>query len=178
MGGTVPARMRLYASKIPTIAEELVRDLTAAGDIETENPAEVKLDVEAVLKEFLRVDREVADEAKNRMQERGLPSSNLGKLKAQLAKERGAPPPDEFLPYLLEQILNMLFHSQNVVEIFADDTELRKKITPILKRNLEVETDLDAEVRSKIKNLQEGTATFEIEYAKVMDQIKRKKNLT
>src|SRR5690242_12610772 len=114
--------MRLYASKIPTIADEVVRDLKAANDIEVENEAEVRLDIEAVLKEFVRVDREVGDEAKNRMQQRGLPSSNLGKLKAQISKERGGPPPDEPLPYLLEQIMNMLFHSQNVIEIFADDT--------------------------------------------------------
>jgi hypothetical protein len=170
--------MRLYASKIPMIAEEVVRDLSAAGDIEVENGAEVRLDIEAVLKEFVRADREISDESKDRMQQRGLPSSNLGKLKAQVAKERNAPPPDEQLPYLLEQIMNMLFHSANVSEVFADDTELRKKITPILKRHMDVETDLDAEVRSKIKNLQEGTATFEIEYAKVMDQMKRKKGLT
>src|SRR5689334_1983657 len=161
--------MRLYTSRIPTIVEELIRDLSAAGDIEVENDAEVRLDLEAVLKEFVRVDREISDEAKNRMQARGMPSSMLGRLKAQLAKERGAAPPDEPLPYLLEQILNMLFHSKNVAEIFADDTELRKKITPILRRNLEVDSDLDAEVRAKIKNLEEGTATFEIEYAKVMD---------
>lgn len=170
--------MRLYGSRIGTIADELVRDLVSANDIETENEAEVRLDIEAVLKEFLRVDREIADEAKDRMQSRNLPSSMLGKLKAQIAKERGAPPPDEPLPYLLDQIKDMLFHSQNVVEIFADDNVLRTKITAILKKNLEVDSDLDAEVRSKIKNLQEGTASFEIEYAKVMDQIKRKKNLT
>jgi hypothetical protein len=32
-------------------------------------------------------------------------------------------------------------------------------------------------VRSKIKNLQEGTSAFEVEYAKVMDQIKHKRGL-
>ena len=37
--------------------------------------------------------------------------------------------------------------------------------------------DLDREVRSKIKNLSEGTATFEIEYQRVMEQMKAKKGL-
>ena len=68
-------------------------------------------------------------------------------------------------------------HHPNVVEIYADDTTLRKKITPVLRRHMEVDTGLDAEVRSKIKNLQEGTAAFEVEYAKVMDQIKHKRGL-
>ena len=94
-----------------------------------------------------------------------------------IAKEMDFPQQDELLPYLIDQLLNMLFHSANVVEIYADDVTLRKKMTPILRRHMEVETGLDAEVRSKIKNLQEGTSAFEVEYAKVMDQIKHKRGL-
>jgi hypothetical protein len=71
----------------------------------------------------------------------------------------------------------MLLHSSNVVENNSDDVTLRKKMTPIMHRHMEVETGLDAEVRSKIKNLQEGTSAFEVEYAKVMDQIKHKRGL-
>lgn len=170
--------MRLYSGRIGAIAEEIVHALTEGHDIEVENAEEVRLDVEAVLKEYLRLEREVTDEAKNRLEQRGAGLTQLGRAKAQVAKERGAPPADEVLPYLLDQILKMLFHSANVGEIFADDTELRKKITPILRRNMDVEEELDREVRSKIKNLQEGTATFEVEYAKVMEQIKRKKGLS
>lgn len=170
--------MRLYSGKIGPIAEEIVRELTSGGDIEAENEHEVRLDVEAVLKEYLRLDREIVEEAKNRIEIRGLGYGNLGKMKSQVAKEKGGPPADEVLPYLLDQILNMLFHSNNVAEIYADDVELRKKITPILRRHMEVEDELDKEVRSKIKNLEEGTASFEIEYAKVREQIKRKKGLT
>ena len=47
------------------------------------------------------------------------------------AKRFGAPPTDEVLPYLVEQLLNMLFHSNNVSEVFSDDVEIRKKVTPI-----------------------------------------------
>ena len=85
---------------------------------------------------------------------------------------------DEMLPYLLEQILTMLFHSANVEEVFAEDHILRRKMTKIMRRHLDVEGELDQEVRSKIKNLQEGTATFEIEYQRVMNELKRKKRLT
>lgn len=170
--------MRLFSGKIPTISEEIVRLLTAEGDIESEAPNEVILDIESVLKEYLRQDRTLSDEAKNRLEARGLPYAQLGKLKSQVAKEKGAPPVDEVLPYLLEQILNILFHSKNVDEIFADDSELRKKIAPVLKKHMDVGGELDGEVRSKIKNLEEGTATFEIEYARIMDEMKRKKGLT
>jgi hypothetical protein len=170
--------MRLYSGKVSTISEEIVRTLTADGDVETASDEEAVLDMESVLKEYLRFERSVTDEAKNRMEDRGLSYSNLGKIRSQVSRERGAPPSDEVLPYLMDQILNILFHSQNIEEIYSEDTDLRKKVTIILKRHMEdVGGELDVEVRSKIKNLEEGTATFEIEYQRVMDQMKRVKGL-
>jgi uncharacterized protein len=169
--------MRLFSGKIPTISEEIVRTLSAEGDIECQQPNEVMLDIESVLKEYLRYERSVSDEAKNRLESRGLPYAQLGKLKSQVAKEKGAPQADDVLPYLLDQILNILFHSNNVEEIFAEDSQLRIKITPILRKHMDVGGELDEEVRSKIKNLQEGTASFEIEYQRIMGEMKRKKGL-
>ena len=169
--------MRLYSGKIGPIVDDLVRELTAQNDIEVEDEMEVRMDLEAVLKEYVRRERQLIDESKDRMQREGLGYSKLGKMRQRVAKEMGFPQQDETLPYMIEQLLNMLFHSANVAEIYADDVTLRKKMTPILRRHMEVETGLDAEVRSKIKNLQEGTAAFEVEYAKVMDQIKHKRGL-
>lgn len=170
--------MRLFSGKIPVISEEIVRVLTSEGDIETGQPNEVVLDIESVLKEYLRYERSVADEAKNRLESRGLPFAQLGKIRSQVARERGAPQNEDVLPYLLEQILSLLFHSQNVDEIYAEDTALRKKLATILRKHMDVGGELDEEVRSKIKNLEEGTASFEIEYKRVMDEMKRKKGLT
>lgn len=170
--------MRLFSGKIPTISEEIVRVLTSDGDIETESANEVVLDIESVLKEFLRYERSVGEEAKNRLEARGLPYAQLGKVRSQVARERGAPQQDDILPYLLEQILGLLFHSNHVDEIYAEDTELRKKITNILRKHMDVGGELDEEVRSKIKNLEEGTASFEIEYQRVMGELKRKKGLS
>ena len=170
--------MRLFSGKISVIAEEIVRTLVADSDIETPSQEEVRLDIEAVLKEYLRQDRGALDEAKNRMEIRGLSYSQLGKMKSAVARERGLAIGDEMLPYVLEQVLTMLFHSANVEEVFADDLVLRKKMTKIIRRHLDVEGELDQEVRSKNKNLQEGTATFEIEYQRVMGELKRKKRLT
>jgi hypothetical protein len=169
--------MRLYSGKVGALADDIVRALTQGQAIEVVSEDEVRLDIEAVLKEYLRLDREVVDEAKNRLEARGMGHGQLGRIKAQVAKERGAPPTEETLPYLLDQILNMLFHSNNVEEIYAEDVELRTKLTPILKKHMDVEDELDQEVRSKIKNLEEGTSSFEIEYSRVMDQIKRKRGL-
>jgi hypothetical protein len=170
--------MRLYSGKVPVIAEEIVQTLVKDGDIETEKVEEVRLDVEAVMKEYLRQERQVVDEAKTRMEDRGLPYAQLGKMKSTIARERQIPIGEDMLPYLLEQILTMLFHSANVEEVFAEDTVLRRKMTTIMRRHMEVEGELDREVRSKIKNLEEGTASFEIEYQRTLDELKRKKRLT
>lgn len=170
--------MRLYRGKIEPITEEVVRVLRESGAVEFENEAEARLDIESVLKEYVRLDKEVVEEAKNRMEIRGLGYSQLGKTKSAVSKERGIPGQDEILPYLLEQILNILFHSNNVAEIFVEDVEIRKKVAPILRKHMDVQTELDREVRSKIKNLQEGTSDFEVEYARVMENIKQRKRLT
>ncbi len=159
------------------MAEDIVRSLTRDEDIEVEDEAELRLDLEAVMKEFIRRDRQVLEEAKTRMEQRGLSYSVLGKMKAQVAKERGFPPNDEQLPYIVGQLLEMLFHSNNVAEIFADDPVLRKKITHVVREHSDLESELDKEVRSKIKNLQEGTQNFEVEYAKVLERMKRQKRL-
>lgn len=170
--------MRLYRGKIETIAEDVIRTLKEQQAIELESELEARQDIEAVLKEYLRLEREIIDDAKNRMEIRGLGYSQLGKVRSQVAKERGAPSPDEVLPYLLDQIMHLLFHSANIAEIFAEDVELRKTLTPILRKHMEVDSDLDREVRSKIKNLTEGTTDFDVEYARVMEQIKQKRGLS
>lgn len=170
--------MRLFSGKIPVIAQEVVKTLTEGDDIITERPLEVQADIESVLKEYLRQERRVTDEAKTRMESRGLGYTELGKMKSQVARDLKLQTGEETLPYILDQILEMLFHSGNVEEIFAEDNVLRKKVTTILKRHMDVEQELDKEVRGKIKNLEEGTAAFETEYARVMDQLKRNKRLT
>ena len=68
-------------------------------------------------------------------------------------------------------------HSRFIDEVFGDDGDMRKKIQVILRKHMQVDTDIDHEVRRRIKNLQEGTATWEIEYQKVMDQLRRQHKL-
>ncbi len=170
--------MRLYKGKIPLIVDELLTALIQDGDIEVDNPEEARLDLEAVLTEFVRRERQVMDDAKGRMEREGMSYSMLGKMRSRVAREMGFPPQDEMLPYIIDQLLTMLFHSQNIGEVFAEDAALRKKMAPVLRRHTEIESELDREVRSKIKNLSEGTATFEIEYARVMEKMKRKKGLS
>jgi len=171
--------MRLYSGKVPTIAEEIIQQLTATppGDspaIEVSDAKEATLDVEAVLKEYIRLDRECTDKAKDVMEQRSLPYSQFGKIKRSLAEEKGFALGEEGVNWMTTQITESFMQSAHVEEVFADDLLLRKIIKDTLKKHMAVDDELDEEVRRRIKNLQEGTQSWDVEYAKAMDQIKRK----
>ena len=71
----------------------------------------------------------------------------------------------------------MLMHSNHVEEVFAEDHEIRRRIRPILKKHLDVDTEIEAEVRGQLKHVQEGTRTWEIEYKRLMGDSQRRKGL-
>jgi uncharacterized protein len=166
--------VKLYTGKIPSIASEIIGSFVADKDIEVVDAHEAQLDVEAVLKEYVRMDREITDKAKDLLDQRKLPYGQFGKLKRGLADERGFALGDESTNWIANQVLETFMQSQHVDEVFADDVSLRKKLKVILQKHMQVDEELDEEVRKRIKNLEEGTQTWELEYAKVMEQIKRK----
>jgi hypothetical protein len=120
------------------------------------------------------MDREITDKAKDVLDQRKLGYGQFGKVKRSLADERGFALGEESTNWIANQVLETFMQSQHVDEVFADDVILRKKLKEILKKHMQVDEELDEEVRKRIKNLEEGTATWEMEYAKVMEQIKRK----
>jgi len=171
--------MRLYVGKIPTIAADMLETLTENGDVEVveEEWNEVQLDIESVLREYIRVEREVTDKAREVISQRSLDYTQLTKIKQQVAEERGFGVGDSAIDYISRQVIEALFHSHHVAEIFAEDHELRRKMRDVLRRHLNVDQELDLEVRKRIKNLQEGTSAWEIEYRKVMEDLRRAKKL-
>jgi len=169
--------MRLYSGKVGPIAGDILKTLLDASDIETGHPREVQADVEAVLNQYVRTEKEAADKAKDSMQARGIPQSDFSRMKKLAAEQMGIKIGDESIDYLLDQILEILMHSANVEEVFAEDVEMRRKMAPILKRHMAVDEEVEREVRGKLKHVEEGTRTWEIEYARMMDDIRRRKGL-
>jgi hypothetical protein len=169
--------MRLYSGKIPTIAGEIVKTLVDSGDIAVIDRGEAEMDAQAVLKEYLRLDREITERTKDVLQKRGLPYEQFGKIKRTLAHEKGLGLGEEGLEWMTSQMIESFMQSPHVEEIFSEDTALRKRMADVLKKHMLVDEELDEEVRRKIKNLEEGTATWEIEYTKVLDQMKRNRGL-
>jgi hypothetical protein len=130
--------MRLVSSRIPIIVREIVDTLRERELIEVlpANLPEVELDVESVLKEYVRTDRALTDEAKDLAAQRGLDYTQHQKIKQQLAEKRRFGLRDEAIPYLANQLIETLLHTGHVEEIFAEDHELRAAIAPVLRRHM------------------------------------------
>jgi hypothetical protein len=169
--------MRLFSSKVPVIAAEIVRKLVADEDLEAEHPAEVEKDVEAVLNEYLRLEREVTTKTKELMDGRKLPPSEFGRVKKSVAEQKGLKIGDEIVDYLLDQLVESFLYSNNVDEVFGADLDLRRKMAPILKKHMMVDDELDREVRGRLKHLEEGTPAWDIEYGKTLEIVKRSRGM-
>ncbi|MDJ0766165.1 MAG: DUF507 family protein [Myxococcota bacterium] len=169
--------MKLFSGKISIISTEITKVLVDEGDIETDSPAEVELDVQAVLKEYIRTDRELTEKAKDICEKKGVSFSTYPKIKRTLAEQQRFVVGDESIDYIMEQLIRTFMHSPFVEEIYSEDHELKRKMRGILKHHMDIEGDIDQETRAKIKNLEEGTRDWEIEYKKAMAEVKRRRGL-
>jgi uncharacterized protein len=170
--------MKLYAGKIEPIATEIINRLVEDGDIEVADRGEAELDVASVLKEYVRVDRELTERAKDILEIRGLSYSAFGRTKRHLAEQKDFGLGEDSMTWIMNQLLELFMQSRHVEEIYADDATLRRKMKEILRKQMAVDEELDREVRQRIKNLEEGTQTWEIEYNRVLEQIKQKHGIS
>ncbi len=170
--------MRLYASKIPTIVDSVIRALVDSGDIEVGNRSEFEHDIESVLKEYLRLNREITERSKDLLEQRGLPYSELHKVRRQQAEAMDFGIGDEAVNWIANQLIELFMRSSWVDEVYVDDATIRRKLKDLLRRNMQHDEDLDREVRRHIKHLEAGTDAFEIEYQKQLEVVKRKHGLS
>jgi len=166
--------MKLYPAKVDTIAAEVITRLTTDGDVDVTDANEAQLDVAAVLKEYIRVDKDLTEKAKDILEIRGLPYSALGRTKRQLPDQKEFGLGEDGITWICNQLVETFMQSKHIEEVYADDVTLRRKIKDIARKHMAVDDEIEQEVRARIKNLQEGTAAWDVEYAKVLDQIKAK----
>lgn len=172
--------MRLYSAKVPSIAQEVVRTLLSSKDIDLEDAGaqkEVVADVESVLRSYLETEKIVDEKTRDLLQRTGRGTNEFGKVREQIAEHQGIKVGDETLDYLLDQVVAMLMHSSHVEEVYAEDVALRRRMAPIFKKYMQVDTDVDTEVRAQIKHVKEGTSQWDIEYARALEGVKRRRGL-
>jgi hypothetical protein len=171
--------MRLYRKIIPKIAREVVRTLHTRGDIEIDDGRmdEAELDLAAVMVEYMNDEERIVNETKETMARRGFSGDRFAQVKKSLSEARGFKSGEDGLAYVIEQMLEALFNSRNVAEVYAEDNTLRVFMKEVIDKYTAVNDELDKEVRSKLRNLREGTPEWEIEYPRLIAQIKRQKGL-
>ena len=169
--------MKLHSARVPQMAAEMLDGILKAKDIETDAPAEVRADIEAVLNQYIRDELAVTEKAKDLVAQRSLPQSEFSRIKKLVADERKIKLGDDGVDYLLDQLVEMLMHSGNVEEVFAEDYELRRKMREPLRKQLAEEQSLVDEVRGQLKHVQEGTGLWEVEYRRMMEDVRRRKGL-
>ncbi len=171
--------MRLYPKVIPSIAREVIQTLMADKDVEVEpmRIADAEMDMVAIMREYLNDEERVNVATRQALERRGYDQSKFNQVKREMADVRGFKMGEEGIEYVINQMIEFMLISRNIEEVFSEDTGLRKKIYGIMKKHLDIDEDVDREARSRLKHLQEGTANWEVEYQKTVEQIRRAKGL-
>lgn len=171
--------MALYRKIIPKIARDVIRTLVSKSAIEVEEDrlSEAELDLAAVIVGHIDAEEEISREAAETLVRLGMPKDRFAQMKQRFAERRGIKIGEDGLEYLIAQLVEALFASKNIEEIFAEDLELKKIINECVTKALKVSDDVELEARSRLKNVREGTPEWDIEYPRMIAQVKRQKGL-
>lgn len=168
--------MKIYRKVIPKIARDVVRALLANHTIEVEDGHrdEAELDVAGVLVGYMNEVDQVNNDAREALARHNLDIKNFGRVKRSLAEARKVILGDEALDHVLDRMIAALFESKHIEEIYSEDHEIRGLIHAAMKKYLGVDEELDREVRGRLKNLREGTSEWEVEYNRLIEQMRNR----
>ncbi len=171
--------MRLYPKVIPTVAREVIQALMAEKDIEVEpmRIADAEMDMAAIMRNYLADEEKVNQATKQALERRGYDMSRFNQVKREMADVRGFKMGDEGVEWVIGQMIEFMLISRNIEEVYSDDNAMRKKIFGVMRKHLDVDEEVDREARARLKHLQEGTANWEVEYQKTIEQIRRARGL-
>jgi uncharacterized protein len=166
--------MRLYRRLLPKISKDIVRGLLAESliDIEDGHRDEAELDVAGVLVDYLNAEEKLVNDARDEMERRKIPQEKYGLVKRALADQRKIKIGEDTLDYILDKVVESLFNSSHISEIFAEDHDIRRKTRDVLAKYSGVDEELDREARGRLRNLREGTPEWDIEYQKTIKQLR------
>lgn len=171
--------MRLYRTKVPVIAKDVIERLNNAGDIEVlgENKGEAEQDLVAIMDEYLRRDAAFRNQVRDYMDRRNLPYGEYGRARKQLADSQKHPLNDDVERYLARQFVEVMMYSRFVEEIFSEDRDMYKKCIAILREHDVDEREIREAAKARIKNEREGTIEYEIAMQKAVRDEKKARGL-
>ncbi len=81
------------------------------------------------------------------------------------------------IEYLTGKIIEILWNSEHVEEIYASNRTLKQKISAIFEEYCNLDEVVEEEAARRLKHLQKGTQDWEIEFDKLSEEIRRKKGI-
>lgn len=168
--------MWLTRARLPGLAATIVRSLVDNQLIETESPQNVQEDVLAVLEQYVRDEQQLSTRARDLAAGRGGSPAEQSRIRRELARQQGIGVGDEAIDYLLAQLVEMLMHSGNVDEIFAEDHQLKLAMRTPLRKEEAAAEQMDEVVRKRLKHVEEGSSQWEIEYQRMREEVTRRKS--
>jgi hypothetical protein len=169
--------MNLHRTQLSAVARAMVDALVTNQLVETASSSDAAQDLESVLSTYLDDERGASDRARELVQQRGLPMTEYGRLRRLVAEQRGIKVGDDALDYLLDQLVNMLLHSDHVDEVYGEDHELRRVMRAIIAEREQEAEKLEEEVRGKLKHVSEGSRMWEIEYQRMKEDLRRRRGM-
>ena len=171
--------MKIYRKKINSISGAIVDTMVRDEDIEILGSLHnmVVKDVAGFIESYANSEEAISESAKVIVDRKGLPAHQFQKVKSILAQEKGVKLGDEALEFLADKIIRYFLTEDSIDEVYSEDATMRKKIFDIFRQHLDVDDDIDREVRARIKNIPENSPIFKIEYQKVLREVKRKRGL-
>ena len=168
--------MWLTRAKLPALSSAIVKALVDEELIETENPPGVQADLQAVLDQYVKDEHEISTKARDLATARGVAPADATRIRKDLARQAGVGIGDDAIDYLLTQFVEMLMHSGSVEEIFAQDHELKLAMRTPLRKEQAAAEQMEDVVRKRLKHVEEGTSQWEIEYARMREEVSRRRS--
>ena len=168
--------MWLTRGKLPALSSAIVKALVDAELIETESPSGVQADILAVLEQYVRDEHDISSKARDLAAARNAPPTEVSRIRKELARQQGVGIGEDSMDYLLAQFVEMLMHSGNVDEIFAQDHQLKLAMRTPLRNEQAAAEQMEDTLRKRLKHVQEGSAQWEIEYQRMREEVTRRRS--
>ena len=177
--GQVTQNLRLYGGQIPQLIQEIIRELTSKELIEVseESMDEFKIDIQSVLRSYVRMDKRLTEEARDSARAQGLDHREHHKIKRKMAEDRRFKLNKEAPGFIADQLIETFMQSTHVEEIYAADSELRAVLTQLLRYHMNNQRDISMEVRRQLRNLDEGSQEWDIRFQELHGKLSSKFNI-
>lgn len=84
---------------------------------------------------------------------------------------------DERLHHIAGEVVRSLWASDHIEEVYVDDDKIHKFVTDVFQHHLVVDERLREEAKSRLKNVEFGSMEWDVQYRRVMDELREREGL-